>query len=659
MSDTLFFVYAVGILVVWWLRRQVNRKLTKLKDKEEARKLDYQARAFVDPVQMAPYWLMIEFLLLGVGATILYLGITLRVWWPALITALVTYAVFALLLHQVLFVHLFQFGFTTFIKPEMNEARLFSSRIISVFTLWGDLVLSVIIYLPAWLFLYRANAGIVAYFAVGFLPLFTVQVIHHMSAIALRTPRPPWISLGTALVFTPFLSAWLAGSLVWWLKSSERSLVETAKTTTSEQRKSGCEPTLKRWEAGGHRIHVAVSLSGGGYRAALAHAGLLAALDDQCVPIDYLTTVSGGSIIGAAYALGIPPSAFVERLRVSRPGLPNDLLSFSGVMREWIVPWSSNTEVYSDHFRNNFFDNRTLADLPETPRLLVNATDVESGSYESREVFFKGRAPALNVEQGQTLDQTTYIADIVAASGAFPGAFQPMRLRWVSDDSATALKERKFIDGGVVENLGVEGLRRYLTMGSPLPDRPEVLIISDASQYSAGTEFKRKAELVRLLARSQNLSYTALHRQLYARYTGRIDFWTWSREEPFYSQVSKVRYDAIDPRFTDGAPQDLVTVVIPLTAPAPTQALVALSGCEFEPGQPLSAVQQQVSAFDTLSELERKEAEPAYWLGYNLGVLYASAIECARLRVIDPSHTCTASAGATTCRSLADILAKK
>jgi hypothetical protein len=90
-----------------------------------------------------------------------------------------------------------------------------------------------------------------------------------------------------------------------------------------------------------------------------------------------------------------------------------------------------------------------------------------------------------------------------------------MKLRWVADDAATSLRERQFIDGGVVENLGLEGLRRFLRLS--LAALPDVLIVSDASLYSAGAEYKRKVELLALLARSQNLSYEALHRQLYAR----------------------------------------------------------------------------------------------------------------------------------------------
>jgi predicted acylesterase/phospholipase RssA len=53
-----------------------------------------------------------------------------------------------------------------------------------------------------------------------------------------------------------------------------------------------------RWFVKGEPLRVAVALSGGGYRAAITEAGLLAALDRHCVPIRYLSTVSGGSIIG-------------------------------------------------------------------------------------------------------------------------------------------------------------------------------------------------------------------------------------------------------------------------------------------------------------------------------------------------------------------------
>jgi hypothetical protein len=215
-----------------------------------------------------------------------------------------------------------------------------------------------------------------------------------------------------------------------------------------------------------------------------------------------------------------------------------------------------------------------------------------------------------------------------------------MRVNWVPADGAGAVKERPFIDGGVIENLGIEGLRRFFRISGSRNAQPHLLIISDASQYGGGAAFKRKAELVRLLARSENLSYQALHRQLYARYTGRSDFWTWSRTEPISAQLSAVPYVNIDSTFTQPSPSRLVTVAVPLTTASPPHLTSTLPACEYQPGVTLDAVQRQVSAFDTLTELERDEAERAYWLGYNLGRMYASAIECARQQIATATTTC-------------------
>ena len=48
---------------------------------------------------------------------------------------------------------------------------------------------------------------------------------------------------------------------------------------------------------------VGLVLSGGGAKG-LAHIGVLRALEENDIPIDYVTGTSMGSIIGALYALG-------------------------------------------------------------------------------------------------------------------------------------------------------------------------------------------------------------------------------------------------------------------------------------------------------------------------------------------------------------------
>jgi hypothetical protein len=45
--------------------------------------------------------------------------------------------------------------------------------------------------------------------------------------------------------------------------------------------------------------------------------------------VDILSTVSGGSIIGAAYVMGVPPREFALRLSRQKPGLSDELLSLA------------------------------------------------------------------------------------------------------------------------------------------------------------------------------------------------------------------------------------------------------------------------------------------------------------------------------------------
>lgn len=57
----------------------------------------------------------------------------------------------------------------------------------------------------------------------------------------------------------------------------------------------------------GHAQRVGVVLSGGG-AAALSHIGVLKALEENNIPIDYITGSSMGALVGAMYASGISPA---------------------------------------------------------------------------------------------------------------------------------------------------------------------------------------------------------------------------------------------------------------------------------------------------------------------------------------------------------------
>ena len=55
-----------------------------------------------------------------------------------------------------------------------------------------------------------------------------------------------------------------------------------------------------------HAQKVALVLSGGGARGA-AHIGVIRALEEQHIPIDYIAGTSIGAIVGALYASGYTP----------------------------------------------------------------------------------------------------------------------------------------------------------------------------------------------------------------------------------------------------------------------------------------------------------------------------------------------------------------
>lgn len=56
---------------------------------------------------------------------------------------------------------------------------------------------------------------------------------------------------------------------------------------------------------------VGLVLSGGGAKG-IAHIGLIKALEEHNIPIDYVTGTSMGSIVGALYAMGYTPDEMLQ-----------------------------------------------------------------------------------------------------------------------------------------------------------------------------------------------------------------------------------------------------------------------------------------------------------------------------------------------------------
>jgi NTE family protein len=115
-------------------------------------------------------------------------------------------------------------------------------------------------------------------------------------------------------------------------------------------------------------------------------------------------------------------------------------------------------------YRRHLFRERTLQDLPDHPRFVFNATNLQSGALWR----FSKRYMA-DYRVGQVPQPDTQLADVVAASSAFPPFLSPLRLKLpegavqaFTTGSPPPLLHPPFTttvhlsDGGVYDNLGLE-----------------------------------------------------------------------------------------------------------------------------------------------------------------------------------------------------------
>jgi predicted acylesterase/phospholipase RssA len=277
-------------------------------------------------------------------------------------------------------------------------------------------------------------------------------------------------------------------------------------------------------------LRVGLAMSGGGYRAALVHAGVLQELAALGIPVTNIASVSGGSIIGAFVAHGGDPADFVEAVKDGRFRFKRELLSAFALPR-WIVPFGrySRRDVQAGLVRRVLLTNQP--GTARRPALLLATTDLRHGlsvgvagdglmmAGPTTERFFRFR-------DAVEIDGLGDVADIVAISGAFPGAFPAMhtaaRLTVVPTLLANSPDTRTIplalVDGGVRDNLGLRLLqgidqevrgngRNSLSWPGFKPSQDwelDLIIVSDGGQSFEAAE--RRLGLLAQVSRAIDLS---------------------------------------------------------------------------------------------------------------------------------------------------------
>jgi predicted acylesterase/phospholipase RssA len=263
------------------------------------------------------------------------------------------------------------------------------------------------------------------------------------------------------------------------------------------------------------RGKVGLALSGGGFRASFYHLGVLARLAEADVlrHVDVLSTVSGGSIVGAHYYLllrqllehkEVPTrddyvDLVADLQRQFRAGVNENvrmrgLSNLPTALKLLFLPNYTRSdrmaELYDEllyqrtekgrkRFAMSSLRVTPAGEQPEfnprysnwrrsarVPALLINATCLNTGHSWHFTANWMGEPPELigeEVDKNERLRRLRYdkapghealsLGFAVAASACVPGIFEPLRLPGVYPGRLVRL-----VDGGVHDNQGVDAL---------------------------------------------------------------------------------------------------------------------------------------------------------------------------------------------------------
>ena len=227
---------------------------------------------------------------------------------------------------------------------------------------------------------------------------------------------------------------------------------------------------------------IGLALSGGGSRAMAFHLGCLRALDDLGIleRVGVLSTISGGSVIGALYAYTphLPFAEFESLLRVElRRGFhgrialeltkPNNLFACTASslaarldeigrlihLNTGLRRYRSRTDMFRKVLERGVF--RGL--LMTSPRR--NDVEVVIGACELRTgaAFRFGNRRSGDWRHGEVVNGDASIAFAVASSAAYPILLPALDRLLVFQKNGQERKQRVLLtDGGIYDNLGIQ-----------------------------------------------------------------------------------------------------------------------------------------------------------------------------------------------------------
>lgn len=191
-------------------------------------------------------------------------------------------------------------------------------------------------------------------------------------------------------------------------------------------------------------MKLGIALSGGGIRG-IAHAGVLKALEDNGIKIDIIGGTSSGSMIAMLYASGYSPYHIYRLFKKyskdiveinTKPIIKNYMLN-KRITLKGLKTGNSVERIFNEVINKQGIYNMKDIKMP----IVVPTVDL----MDCKEYIFTNNPPQ---------NEDKYITDIsvgkaIRASSSFSAVFSPCEY-----------KEHAFIDGGALDNIPVEEVRK-------------------------------------------------------------------------------------------------------------------------------------------------------------------------------------------------------
>lgn len=237
---------------------------------------------------------------------------------------------------------------------------------------------------------------------------------------------------------------------------------------------------------------VAVVLSGGGSRG-MAHIGVLKALEENNIPVDYIAGTSIGAAVGALYAAGYSPEEMITIFSSDHFDRwinmnPDPGLAYFYAQDDPDAGWIDFTLDFHNKysiFLPNRIKNPTELDF-ELMRILGDAAAVANNNFDSLMVPFRCVTADIDSSRAVVIKSGS-LANAVRASITFPFLFKPIEI-----------DGKLLFDGGMYNNfpsdVAREAFNPSFIIGSkvsgnfPKPD-PDDIISQIQNMLMTNTDF--------------------------------------------------------------------------------------------------------------------------------------------------------------------------